>query len=42
MVGENIGQAGGVEAGSGAHARGVGRGGRWPPDTLPAGAPAVP
>lgn len=26
MVEENIGQAGGVEPGSGAHARGVGRG----------------
>lgn len=37
MVEENIGQAGGVEPGSGAHARGVGRG-RRPPDTLPAGA----
>lgn len=37
IVEENIGQAGGVEPGSGAHAWGVGRG-RWPPDTLPAGA----
>lgn len=37
MVEENIGQSGGVELGSGAHVRGVGRG-RWPPDTLPAAA----
>lgn len=35
MVEENIGRAGGVELGSGAHARGAGRG-QWPPDTLPA------